>query len=81
MDGGMKFTDCENFNECKKLYLTQQNAGVNNVPYMLFQGQNRVWARYASGGATEWNGYTAKYEQIWDLTGQYIMKVEPKKAT
>jgi hypothetical protein len=74
IDGKIKATNCGNIGQCKKMYLDQQNSGVYWLPYAVFQGQRRIWARGCTGGAV-WNGIQINFETITNMIGQYQMSM------
>jgi len=74
IDGKIKATNCPNIGACKKMYLDQQNSGVYWVPYAVFQGQRRIWARGCTGGAY-WNGIQLNFETLTNMIGQYQMQM------
>jgi len=41
---GIDAYECKTMTECKDMYLKWSNKGLTNVPFILIQGQRRVWA-------------------------------------
>ena len=79
LDGKFKATKCNTFNQCKQLYSEHDKKGYNSVPYILFKGQKRLLAKFAS--SSDWNGLQSKYEQIWNLIGQYLLTDMPSSVS
>jgi len=41
---------------------------------VLFQGQKRIWSKFANGGGYQWNDMLSKRDQLWNVIGQFLMK-------
>jgi len=42
MDGKIQINNCKKFIECANMYKTFKNLGVWNVPFILYNGNQRV---------------------------------------